>query len=853
MVDAVLNMKPIPNALRVFPAGDSEVKRSHRSQGYCQLPERRLLMGCFISLRREHVLMETRGAEKNCNEIGRRKIDWPFRRLQQKQSGNLRGVTTLDEAEFLSEGGAATERLDCSPPTKVETGLDPRPGRFPGFLKRGSCRAMPLVGGFSRQSTVFPRPCISALLHTHLSQDIVHQTPLTYLFTELCRGSNQMVARNEINCEGAKNRKHARRENAASSFPAIGYSRYAGIAKAKVDVIKTDDLWQPFPRSDGNTMREARMTTRTKAGPLSSGCNLPDLVKLCLHGAEGYPGSRTLAGLQNSAKHTPRTAPSPRMTYFRAVDHVGNNKNGRFENVHWLLNVVLIKRTTFCRMLSYDTKRMHKRGLNEHRRTTAEVEGRGGVVARLLTPTPRRIEFDSRQGHSRISACGNRGGRFRCLTGFPLGSPVSPRPFIPTLLHTHLASPSSSLKTSMLNSRPNLFTHSVNEGDKCPKTHLKCANTFTSNLHVCYRAVYVNLGQNYLHRHARMPACRNYFLLRITNTPGVTVAERLACSPPTKAIRVQSPAGSLQMWESCRFSRGYPISPTLSFRRRFILASITLIGSQDHAICLFDCLGFRVASRAHAYLQTSFADSPLHGRFDTRGANFVCGVGSISGKPFKTVVLVRQASGTLGFSRQRCTNMATITNERLRVDESSINCGLCVRCAGLRVMASGVLTNLIEVLSQVAVDGQWLYFCITFLDTFEFATHVRASINSLTAAVRDIQSNHAQSSQNWSDSTSMQQRMENRRWLEYIYSTVKFSLVPNNNVNFAGLCHNSVAQGKAMFTLVLYLGLAQQVATIVSPTQQLVRRERYPLRVGWTRASDVKKRGSDTGDTNTHA
>ncbi|KAJ8895370.1 hypothetical protein PR048_000702 [Dryococelus australis] len=35
---------------------------------------------------------------------------------------------------------------------------------------------------------------------------------------------------------------------------------------------------------------------------------------------------------------------------------------------------------------------------------------------------------------------------------------------------------------------------------------------------------------------------------------GATVAERLACSPPTKANRVQSPAGSpdFRKWESCR-------------------------------------------------------------------------------------------------------------------------------------------------------------------------------------------------------------------------------------------------------------------------------------------------------------
>ncbi|KAJ8898188.1 hypothetical protein PR048_003548 [Dryococelus australis] len=48
---------------------------------------------------------------------------------------------------------------------------------------------------------------------------------------------------------------------------------------------------------------------------------------------------------------------------------------------------------------------------------------------------------------------------------------------------------------------------------------------------------------------------------------GAAVAERLACSPPTKANRVQYPAGSpdFRKWESCRmvgeFSRGSPVSP----------------------------------------------------------------------------------------------------------------------------------------------------------------------------------------------------------------------------------------------------------------------------------------------------
>ncbi|KAJ8897171.1 hypothetical protein PR048_002517 [Dryococelus australis] len=73
---------------------------------------------------------------------------------------------------------------------------------------------------------------------------------------------------------------------------------------------------------------------------------------------------------------------------------------------------------------------------------------------------------------------------------------------------------------------------------------------------------------------------------------GAAVAERLDYSPPTKANRDQSPAGSpdSRMWESCRtmqlvggFSRVSSVSPALSFRRCSILTTVTLIGSQDLA------------------------------------------------------------------------------------------------------------------------------------------------------------------------------------------------------------------------------------------------------------------------------
>ncbi|KAJ8871523.1 hypothetical protein PR048_027845 [Dryococelus australis] len=75
---------------------------------------------------------------------------------------------------------------------------------------------------------------------------------------------------------------------------------------------------------------------------------------------------------------------------------------------------------------------------------------------------------------------------------------------------------------------------------------------------------------------------------------GAAVAERLACSPPTKANRVQSPAvpnPDFRMCESCwtaplvgGSSRGSPVSPAPSLRPCSMLASTTLTGSQDLAV-----------------------------------------------------------------------------------------------------------------------------------------------------------------------------------------------------------------------------------------------------------------------------
>ncbi|KAJ8896132.1 hypothetical protein PR048_001475 [Dryococelus australis] len=71
---------------------------------------------------------------------------------------------------------------------------------------------------------------------------------------------------------------------------------------------------------------------------------------------------------------------------------------------------------------------------------------------------------------------------------------------------------------------------------------------------------------------------------------GVVLAERLACSPPTKVNRARSPAGPLsdfRTWETCRtmpLAGGFPLGSTVSplpFIREPLHTSITLDGSLD--------------------------------------------------------------------------------------------------------------------------------------------------------------------------------------------------------------------------------------------------------------------------------
>ncbi|KAJ8876747.1 hypothetical protein PR048_021194 [Dryococelus australis] len=66
------------------------------------------------------------------------------------------------------EGATVAERLACSPYIKANRAQSPARS-LPDFRMWESCRKMNLVGEFYRGSTVFLRPFIPALLHTHLT------------------------------------------------------------------------------------------------------------------------------------------------------------------------------------------------------------------------------------------------------------------------------------------------------------------------------------------------------------------------------------------------------------------------------------------------------------------------------------------------------------------------------------------------------------------------------------------------------------------------------------------------------------------------------------------------------------
>ncbi|KAJ8888591.1 hypothetical protein PR048_008083 [Dryococelus australis] len=111
------------------------------------------------------------GAAPECNGQGngrspRKPADQRHRPAQRKTYCMLINLLTK-HPNFTIIGTAVTERLHCSPPSIANRVQFPV-GSLPDFRKCKSCRKTLLVSGVFSGISRSPRPCIPALLHSHL-------------------------------------------------------------------------------------------------------------------------------------------------------------------------------------------------------------------------------------------------------------------------------------------------------------------------------------------------------------------------------------------------------------------------------------------------------------------------------------------------------------------------------------------------------------------------------------------------------------------------------------------------------------------------------------------------------------
>ncbi|KAJ8875099.1 hypothetical protein PR048_022990 [Dryococelus australis] len=397
------------------------------------------------------------------------------------------------------------------------------------------CRTMPLVGGFSRGSHVPPPgPYIPALLHTHLT------SPSLALKTSMVNARNEKKSRAIWSSAGMKGggereipRKPADQRHRPRRFPLRGVT--------------------PPGIEPGSPRWEASSLT---AKPLLP----PKITYFHDNRKIGHSAAELILLAQEISEAC--------QTYSRPMSEVGQ---------------VLLREV--CRPLVASVPRGDRKRVDPSVFPTAPQRCTAGTGARLPCRLRPRTTL-GRSGRAVKLLASHQGepssipGRLipdfpkwkSCQTmplvgGFSRGYPVYP-PF-------HSGAAPFSSRFALIGSqdhdvkgRPTFFTHSMHiiiilESKTLRSAYCTDDNESTRTWFCCDRC----------------------YVIILRCVLGAAVTTHL--SPR----RAQFPARSnrdFRMWESCRtiplvggFSRGSPVSPAPSFRRRSIFTSITLIGSQN--------------------------------------------------------------------------------------------------------------------------------------------------------------------------------------------------------------------------------------------------------------------------------
>ncbi|KAJ8890648.1 hypothetical protein PR048_010157 [Dryococelus australis] len=315
------------------------------------------------------------------------------------------GCVLCCHAYFNLAETAVAERLALSPPTKANWVQYPA-GSLLDFHMRESCRMMPLVDGYSWESPISLRPFITALLHTHLNH--LHW-----------QADQRIQSTPHI---------HARPRQVFAPLPSCTMP-YRQLGSMVTRDLQNITEYSGRPRNAANSRKLTSLASKINVvrqsapeNPLTSSIVRPD-TNMRNPGASP-PGIETESLVWETSRLT-TTPPRPLLKPME-LRHLASQVVQEYERA------VIFR---LGRLLSGGAKGP---GANKQREVSNKSKGPRWYSGQTIRLPSRRTAFDSWRG--RPNFCMRKLCRtIQLVGGFSWGSP--------TLLHTHLASPSSALNT----------------------------------------------------------------------------------------------------------------------------------------------------------------------------------------------------------------------------------------------------------------------------------------------------------------------------------------------------------------------------------------------------------------------